>query len=243
MINTLNESSLHKTLKQIYSADEGLKTEVNVGKWICDIVNEKSGQVIEIQNTNVSKLKEKIEGLLSLGKKVKVVHPVIIEKTIETYDGNGKLLSKRKSPKKESIYSIFRQITALTDILLNKNFTLEIPEISAIELRIITESPVQVKNKARHHLKSWLKTDKKLSQIYNTWTFTCAKDYLNLLPQYNLKDKELQNDFTVKQTQTLLKNLQNLKNETSIMIWVLKKMDIIEETYKEKREIHYKINI
>jgi len=239
MINTLNESSLHRTLKQLYSLEDDFTTEEKVGQWICDITNANRNQIIEIQTSNVSKLKSKIVGLLSLEKKVKIVHPVIIEKTIETYDLDGKLLYRRKSPKKENIYSIFKQITGLTELLLHESFTLEIIEISEIETRIKLSQPTQVKNKARHHLKNWVKTDKKLKQIYKTHIFKTAKDYLNLLPQYYLQTS--QNDFTVKQTRELL-NLKNVKTNASLMVWVLKKMDLIEEIYKEKREIHYRIS-
>ena len=158
------------------------------------------------------------------------------------FDSNGNLIYKRKSPKKENIYSVFKQITGLTEILLHKNFSLEIIEISVTEVRTKTEQPVQTQNKSRHHLRTWIKTDKLLNQIHKTYIFKTAEDYLNLLPQFKLNSNR--NDFTVKQTQKLLENIKNLKNaktSASIMIWVLKKMDLIEEIYKEKREIHYKI--
>ena len=48
MINTLKESSLHKSLKLLYSLDEGARTEVEIGKKIYDIV-ESDGSVIEVQ--------------------------------------------------------------------------------------------------------------------------------------------------------------------------------------------------
>ena len=242
MINTLNESSLHKALKNIYSLEENFKTEEKVGQWICDIVDDTKTEIIEIQTTSVSKLKDKLTGLFALDKKVKIVHPIIIEKIIKTFDSNGNLIYKRKSPKKENIYSVFKQITGLTEILLHKNFSLEIIEISVTEVRTKTKQPVQTQNKSRHHLRTWIKTDKILNQIHKTYIFKTAEDYLTLLPQFKLNSNR--DDFTVKQTQKLLENIKNLKNaktSASIMIWVLKKMDLIVEIYKEKREIHYKI--
>ena len=242
MINTLNESSLHKALKTIYSLEKETVTEEKVGQWICDIINLNTDEVIEIQTSNVSSLKNKTAGLLSLGKKVKIVHPVIIEKTIETYGENGNIITKRKSPKKENIYSIFRQLTGLTNLLLNTNFTLEIIEISVTEIRSKTEAPVQLKNKSRRFLRNWIKTDKKLNKIFNTYQFKTKKDYISLLPSEIVCNTELKKDFTVKQVQKYSAKNRTDKANITCMIWVLRKLELIEEIYREKREIHYKIN-
>ena len=52
MINILNESSLHKTLKSYYSLqNEGSHTEAPQGPYIADI-RTKDGSIIEIQTAN-----------------------------------------------------------------------------------------------------------------------------------------------------------------------------------------------
>lgn len=243
MINTLNESSLHRALKTIYSLDNNSKTEEQVSQWICDIVQNEN-VIIEIQTANVSSLKNKIKSLLKMGKTVKIVHPVVISKTIKTSDIYGTIISTRKSPKKESIYSIFRQLTGITEFLLHENFILEIPQISIIEHRLKTSQAQQSKNKKRRFLKDWQKTDKELKEIFTISTFSKKEDYLNLLPQYKEQNKELCNNFTAKQTASLLKqkiNAAAAKN-THCMLWVLKKAGMIQETLKIKNEKHYKIS-
>ena len=110
MINTLNESGLHKALKRFYAVQFSAKEEVQAGPWICDLIQE-DGSVIEIQNKNVSALREKILGLLAQGRHVTVVHPIVVQKTIETRSQEGNVVSQRKSPKKESIYSALREFT------------------------------------------------------------------------------------------------------------------------------------
>lgn len=243
MINTLNESSLHKTLKTLYSLEKDTKTEEKIGQWICDIVK-KNGEIIEIQTANVSSLRVKIEDLLSAERKVTVVHPVAVCKTIETYAKDGRLLSKRKSPKKETVYSIFRQITGLYPLLLHNNFSLEIPEIAVTEFRIKTENPVQLQNKSRRFLRNWIKTDKKLSEILTTRRFKTAGDYLQLLPQFTSGETALRNDFTTKETAALIRETYSAgaAQFTSCMFWVLKKMNLIEVLYKKGNEVHYKIS-
>ncbi|QTQ13722.1 hypothetical protein HRQ91_04195 [Treponema parvum] len=239
MINTLNESSLHKSLKTLYSLEESTETEKQVGRWICDIVKG-DGSIFEIQTGSVSSLRRKIEGLLSLKKRITLVYPVICEKMIETMDKNGGRISKRTSPKKESVYSIFRQLTGLCDLLLDENFCLEVPEITATECRLRTDGKVQTLNKSRRFLKNWIKTDKKLTAVLKTYRFKSKKDYLRLLPQ---TANFVKDDFTVKETAKCIKETHTpaAATQAHVMLWVLKRMGLIEEIYKIKRECHYKI--
>ena len=65
MINTYNETDLHKFFKEKYAKEnqgnQGF-TEVKVGEYICDIFTKESS-IIEIQTTSLYKLVPKIESL------------------------------------------------------------------------------------------------------------------------------------------------------------------------------------
>jgi len=237
MINTLNESSLHKTLKSVYSLGEGNLTEQPVGNWICDIVKT-DGSVIEIQTSNVSKLLPKIQDLLHNGHSVTVVHPIIKEKKIELYNKTGTLVSSRKSPKKETVYSIFKELTGLYSILLEKKFTLEVPEITIAECRTQTNSPSQLINRSRRFLRPWIKTDKKLIAIYDTVIFNTSRTYLALLP------KNIPQVFTA---QDVARGIQAVKNssapcsqEAHLMLWVFLRMHLIQLVKTENRKHYYR---
>ncbi|MGP1458005.1 MAG: hypothetical protein ACTTKL_01665 [Treponema sp.] len=238
MINTLKESSLHKSLKLLYSLDGGARTEVEIGKKIYDIV-EADGSVIEIQTQNLSKLLPKAEIILSAGKRFKIVHPIPVQKTIQLYDKDGSLISKRKSPKKESVYSLFKELTGIYPILLKNNFTLEVPLITMTEIRLRTDTAVQSENKRRRFKRNWLKTDKILESIIETKLFSEKEDYLNLLPE------TLPRTFSVKNLRDTLKSNRELPSSASsyanIMLWVLKRMELIEETNIKGRSKTYRI--
>ena len=161
MINTLNESSLHRSLKSLYALEKGCMTEVNIAGKIYDVVDG-SGNITEIQTRNLSSLLVKTLGALKDGRRVKIVYPVVKVKYIEVYDEKGVLLSKRKSPLRASIYSVFRELTGLYPVLLKKRFSLDVVEIAMSEIRTQTETPVQSPNGRRRFLKNWNKTDKKL---------------------------------------------------------------------------------
>lgn len=237
-INTLNESSLHSTLKKIYSLDEGSRTEVEDGGHIYDII-QKDGTIIEIQTKNLSKLAKKAFSVLKKGKKIKIVHPVAEETRIETYDKNGNLISRRKSPKKESVYSVFRELTGLYPLLLEENFSLELVFAKITEIRTQTENPVQSKNRRRRFRKSWLKTDKKLDSIERTQILKNKEDYIALIPD------GIPEEFTVKDIAEKLKKIPEVKNKASncasLLVWVLNRMELIEQTGNKNRARVYKI--
>ena len=228
-INTYNESSLHNTLKIFYAEKIGGKTEVECEGHIFDVLG-KDGQVIEIQTKNLSKLAGKIKDALDKGHKVKLVYPLVYRTRIITTDEEGKLVSNRLSPKKGCIYDIFRELTGLTDILLNKKFTLEVITINMIEHRVRTKEPVQTANKKRRFKRNWIKVNKRLDEILETRTFHKKSDYIALLPQ------GLPPEFCAKDI-----SKAGLPRYAHLILWVLVRMPIIEQTCVKKKSRYYKI--
>lgn len=224
MINTYAESRLHKTLKNLYAADSQGMVEQEVAGKICDIVT-RDGSIIEIQTGSLSKLHGKL-GVLLPHYKVKVVYPLVVRKTIETRKKDGILVSRRKSPKKQCLLDMFAELTALFPYLLDKNFILEVLEVSVIEHRVKEDAPVQLVNKSRRFKRDWYKEDKSLEAIYSTHQFSSAQDYLALLPQ------ELPETFTIKEASSMLKG-RNVPR----MLWVLRKMGLVEQVGKQGRSM------
>lgn len=224
MINTYAESQLHRTLKNLYAADSQGKTEQEVLGKICDIVAG-DGSIIEIQTGSLSKLHGKL-GLLLPHYRVKVVYPLVVKKTIETRKKDGALMSRRKSPKKQCLLDMFSELTAIFPYLLDKNFILEVLEVSVVEHRIKEDAPVQLANKSRRFKRDWYKEDKSLEVIHATHQFASAEDYLELLPQ------ELPETFTIKEASTVLKG-RNVPR----MLWVLRKMGLVEQVGKQGRSM------
>ncbi len=237
MINTLNESQLHKTLKTFYlTQNTEALAEQQIGKYIVDIYT-KEGGVIEIQTASLSHLKSKIQYFIEHKKNITVVYPLVRQKYIETYSVNKELKSRRKSPSKKSIYSIFRELTSLTDFLENEYFYLHIVEVAITEERICTVSPVQSANKRRRFYKNWLKTGKRLEEIGKTTILHSKKDYLSLLPQ------NLSNEFTLKEVYNsfISENIKIKEQELRLMLWVYTHAGFISEAGKKSRSKIYKI--
>ncbi len=241
VINTLNESSLHKSLKDLYSLQDGSVKEAEVEGAIHDIVL-KDGGIIEIQTKNLAKMLPKAMKAIERGKNFTVVHPIIQEKTIETYTGDGKLVSKRKSPVKESVYSVFRELTALYPVLLEDNFSLELVFASVTEKRIKTETPEQSKNGRRRFKKDWQKSDKVLDEIIQIKKLKSRKDYIALLP-FQKEDAEFTANDVAEHIKKLPHQKSSARNNASLMLWVFTRMEIIEKTGKKGRANTYRIKI
>lgn len=237
--STINESSLHKELKNLYCLKYNGKTEVSCEGHVYDILT-KDNNVIEIQTKNLRQLLPKIDDALEKGHKVTVVHPVVITKTIKTYNLENKCISSKKSPKKGHIYDLFRELTGIFPVLLNKNFTLEIPEINIIETREKKGEKVQTLQKSRRYKRDWIKTDKKLDSINSVIKFTCKKDYINLLPC------GLAQEFCAKDINNLLIKDSNIPKRLAysgnLILWVLLRMEVIKETQKKGRTKYYCVN-
>lgn len=285
MINTLNETHLHKTLKKIYllenegsreevdsSKEKDFKTDKSVSRsaYIFDIVT-KEGNVIEIQTGNVSHLLAKIMYVTSLKKKITVVYPLVTTKYIETFEKKNTQLkkrknvvkeilsygtfeasspnqnssseelilkSRRKSPSKKNIYSVLRELTGLTSVLLNKYFTLEILEISLTEERIISAEPVQSSNKRRRFRKNWVKSGKRLESINEKHIFHTKKDWLSLLP------RNIPEQFTVTSLYESFKeeNLKVTRQDISLLVWIYSRAGLFIQTGKQGNSYVYRKN-
>ena len=238
MINTLNESKLHKTLKIFYAQkNEGCSIESPVGSYIADILTAQ-GNIIEIQTASLAHLAPKIRSFLEEKRKITVVHPLVVTKYIETIDSDTGCKKSRKSPQHKSIYSLFRELTALTPYLLHKDFALDVLEVSIAEERHSTNVPVQSENKLRRIKKNWLKDDKRLLSIESTKSFCGPAAYLALLP------RSLSSTFTAKELcDALLAEGKKIKrSEANLMLWLYLRLGLIKRGKNKGRAYTYSIS-
>ncbi|MBQ6056077.1 MAG: hypothetical protein IJL34_00235 [Treponema sp.] len=245
MINTYNETSLHAVLKKMYAVEDDSLTEQKYGPFILDIQT-RNGDAIEIQTANISSLTKKSEYMLQNKKKIKIVHPVAVNKTIKTLRADGELISERKSSAHPTVYSALRSMTGMYPYFLRKGFSLEVLYVEELEIRRKTEEKVQTHNKSRRHLKDWIIINKELVQIYEKKVFKTKSDWINLLPV------ECRREFTKPLLQKTLKEqlIKEGHSKTSaaknssycpLLVWLLLKMELIEEIGMSGRAKLYKV--
>ena len=225
MINTYNETRLHETLKTLYQVSTGGQCEVKVGGYVADVFTPE-GNIIEIQTSTLSSLKSKISFFLSQGRKVTVVYPLPASKTIETHDETTGKTTRRKSPIKKNIFSLFRELTGLTALLLDERLTIEVVEAQITEERTKLVNVVQSQNNRRRVKKDWLKTGKRLDTLGTHFVFCGRASYERLLP------KGLPPSFCKADFYTLLCKqnpaIKVKKDDASLMLWVYEKIGLVE---------------
>ena len=239
MINTYNETRLHETLKTLYQLSTGGIAEAKVGGYVADVLTPE-GFIIEIQTSTLSSLKPKLSFFLSQGRKVTVVYPLAVTKTIETRDERTGEVTRRKSPIKKNIYSTFRELTGLATLLLNESFTLEVLEVHITEERLKLDRAVQSRNNRRRIKKDWLKTGKRLEQLCAKTVLCGRASYERLLPE------GLPSAFSKADLYTLLCKqnpaVKIKKDDASLMLWVLEKAGLVECTGKNGKAKLYRLS-
>lgn len=172
LIGTLGERSLHAQLKTYYAKPGDLLEEKVAEYWV-DIRRGES--ILEIQTGNFSGMKRKLEALLPT-RPVHVIHPVAVEKWItKMAKDNLTLISRRKSPKRGSLYDLFDELVYFPHFIGDPNFTVEVALVKEEEFR------------CEDGLGSWRRRgtsirDHILLDVTSQVTFARARDFLQVLP-------------------------------------------------------------
>lgn len=217
MINTYNESDLHKSLKEHFCPQKAKMEQALLGS-ICDILCD-NGKVIEIQTSNLSALRSKLEKFLPKHK-VMIVYPIAEDSYIRVINTDGTTKCTRKSPKHGSFFQIFKEMSGVYHLIDNKNLSFKLVYISCE----IIKSDTDTKKKKGYGI-----INKKLIEIHRIEDYknmkAICKKVLNLLPE----------EFTNNDIKKL-----GAKKHASYTSWFLKKTEIICSAGKEGRFTLYR---
>lgn len=168
------ETSLHRQLKAIYAGEEA-RTEERLEGFRIDAIRGK--QLIEIQHGSLAAIRTKISRLLEKHR-VLIVKPLILQKTLVRLDAKGgSVLSRRRSPKVESVLSLFDELIYFTRVFPHRNLILETPLVEVEELRYPGHG-----RRRRWRENDFLVEDQRLVAIHQTHRFKTNQDLLALLP-------------------------------------------------------------
>jgi hypothetical protein len=219
IIGGLNEKSLHRQLKEHYRTEDSL-VEEKVLSYVVDVVN--PGELVEIQTGNFSGMRKKLSVLLSENK-VKLVYPVASQTMISVYEKDGRTLrSRRKSPKKGSLYSSAAELLYIAELLPHPGLSVEVLIVKQEEIRLDDGNG------------SWRRKgisidDRVLIEVEQSILFTKKTDYMTLLPA------GLPSPFGNKEVAGALVGI-NAKARPKLagqITYLLRKLELIEITSKE----------
>lgn len=168
------ETSLHRQLKEVY-ADDDARIEVPLGDYRIDCIN--GDELVEIQHGSLSAIRDKIRRL-TRKHKVLVVKPIVMTKKLIKLDApQGRVVSRRRSPKQGTLLDVFDELVYFTRAFPHKNLTLEVPLVEIEEYR----RPGHGKRR-RRRANDFVVEDQKLVRIDTIERFQSAKDLTALLP-------------------------------------------------------------
>lgn len=169
------ETSLHRELKRLYAGKDG-DTEVSLDSFRIDAL--RCGELIEIQHGSLAAIRDKIRKLLAENR-VRVVKPIIAEKTLIKQDRRGgKVVDRRRSPKRGTILDLFDDLVYFTRVYPHRDLVLEVPLVRIEELRYPGHG-----RRRRRRTGDFQIEDQRLVSISDTFKFSTASDLLRLLPK------------------------------------------------------------
>jgi len=219
-IGSLNEKSLHVELKQWYAQPDD-QIEVSVDGYVIDIV--RSNLFIEIQTRSFASMRPK---LLELTKThpVRLVHPIAQEKWIVKLASDERTeQSRRKSPKRGTMYDIFRELVSFPQLMADPNFSLHVLLIQEEETR-------RYDSRRAWRRKGWVTHERRLLTVVDEHHFTTPEDMKALFPE------AVDKPFT---TSDLAKALGKPRWLMQKMAYCLREMGTIEQVGKRGNAILY----
>ena len=171
-IGTLREKPLHASLKRWYALP-GDGIEVRVDGYVIDLVRE--DLLIEIQTRGFASMKPKVTALLGLGHRIRIVHPIPIDKWIVKVDTDGTVLSRRRSPRHGNAIDIFAELVSFPDLVANP--LLEVEVLLTIEEEYRCHVPGQSWRR-----KGWTIIERRLIEVVDTLHLGPIEDLARLLP-------------------------------------------------------------
>ena len=219
-IGMLNERSLHAALIQ-HVSHPGDQFEVKLNTHVIDIV--RGELLIEVQTRSLAKLKKKLTSLLSTHK-VRVVLPVVRRKWIVRLNKKDKQLGRKRSPLRGRLLDIFHELVDISDIVAQKNFSLQAVMVEVEEIR-------RADGEGSWRRKGQSIVDTKLLEVIDEVVFDKPKDYLIFLPQ------DLPVPFSNKQ---LAERLRLDVHDARKVTYVLRKTGTIKQVGKSGNELLFR---
>ena len=213
----LREKSLHASVKTWYARPED-RLETPVNGYVIDIVRD-DDLLVEIQTRSFAPLKTKL-CKLTVTHRVRLVHPIAVEKWILKISEHGEELGRRKSPKRGRIEDVFKELVSIPDLVPNDRFTLEVLMIREEEVRMYDG-----KGSWRHP--EWHKEDRRLLEVVEQHVLHNPTDVAALLPSA----AALPRPFTNRGLAAAAKLRLNLAGR---MTYCLRKMGALDVVGKER---------
>lgn len=172
-IGTLREKPLHAALKRWYAAP-GDRVEEAVDGFVIDLV--RGDLLIEVQTRGFSSMKQKVGALLELGHRIRIVHPIARDRWILRIDGDGQILSRRRSPRHGELPDVAAALVSFPDLLVDPS--LEVEVLITLEEELRRHTPGKAWRR-----KGWTVVERRLIDVVDSSLLRNPGDLRGLLPE------------------------------------------------------------
>jgi len=171
-MGTLREQPLHAALKEWY-ARPGDRIEVPVDGYVIDLL--RGDLLIEIQTRGFAGMKAKVATLVAGGHRVRVVHPIAVDRWIVNIDENGLVLSRRRSPKHGSAADVASELVSFPRLVNEPGFEIEV-------LLTVEEEYRRLVPGRCWRRRGWAVVERRLVEVVGQTSLACADDLASLMP-------------------------------------------------------------
>jgi hypothetical protein len=220
----LRERPLHASVKQWY-ARPGDRVEVPVDGYVIDLV--RRGLLIEVQTRGFSPMKAKLTTLLARGHRVRVVHPIAVDRWIVKVDGEGTLLGRRRSPRHGSLCDLVSELISFPELLAHPGFEVEVLLTEEEELR--RHEPARCWRR-----RGWTVVERRLLGVVDRVVVASPADLARLLPA------DLPPHFT---TGDLAARLAQPRRVAQHLAYCLRRVGVIDPVGKRGHAVEYRLAV
>ena len=171
-IGLLRERHLHASLKRWY-AQPADREEVPVDGYVIDLV--RGDLLIEVQTRGFAGMKPKVKALLGRGHRLRVVHPIAVDRWIVNVEPDGTVLTRRLSPRHGALVDIASELITFPELLAQPNFEIEVLLTAEEEYRNLVPGKCWRR-------KGWTVIERRLGEIVDQVVLARPADLAKLLP-------------------------------------------------------------
>ena len=219
---TLKEKTIHQIMKLYYAPNEDMH-EVPVNGYIADIFTGR--EIIEIQNGNFNKMRDKLSSFLP-EYDVTVVYPIPHTKWLLWVDEmSGEVSKKHKSPKTGNGYLAFPELYKIKSFLTDPHLHFRFPLLDMEEYRLLNGwSSDKKKGSSRY--------DRVPVAFHEEIVIDNVRDYLQFVP-YDLEDGFSNAEFA--------KKAKLRKDESTVVLHILFSLGVLERVGKKGNAFLYAV--
>ena len=185
-IGTLGQKRMHAIWKDYYCSDRScqeirVEPKTGKGRYIADVLS--GDTVTEVQTGSLSSLRNKIDWYLTMTDyKIRVVHPIVPIRWVHWIEPDtGKIGPKRRSPKKEGIDQIVRELYWMIPHLDEARISFVFPMVETEDFKLRNGWGKDKKRGAERYERIPVK-------LLSFVNYEKPEDYLTLLPDGGLPE-------------------------------------------------------